>query len=50
MCVIMFKFGDMYIGKKIVDYYYNIVGRKFGYITTMEKNKARKKNKKKRKK
>ena len=39
--------GDVWIGTKFVDHYYNVMGRKYGYITNEERIKARKRNRKK---
>ena len=38
--------ANIYIGHKIVDYCVSICGRKNGYITTVERIKARKRNRK----
>lgn len=40
--------GDVWIGHKFVDYYYEICGRKYGYISNAERMAARKRNRKKR--
>ncbi len=39
--------GEVYIGAKFLKYYYEITGRKHGFITTEERIKARLKHKKK---